>query len=99
MRYLEIDPPTAGLGEHRSESLRLQVVERMIRFIATGQVGHDAANPDRIVGDRARQRGQHRRVLPHCDPVAVQPGVDLDRHLRGAAGAGDRTEEVVNLSQ
>ncbi len=51
-----------------------------------------------LVGLRASQRGQHRRVLGGTDTVAVQPGVHLDGDGRGAAGALGRVEHLAELA-
>ena len=99
MRNIKFDPAAARFGKHRREPLRLQIIERVVRFVATGQMRHDAPDPNLLGRDRARQGGQHRRVLPRADSVAIQSGVDLDRHLRGAAGPGYGSNQILDLTQ
>ena len=99
MRHIKIDAAVAGLGEHGGKPLGLKIIERVVWFITAGQMAHDAADPDRVGGDRPGKRGQHVRVLLRADSVAVQTGVDLDRHLRGAAGPGDSGQQIIQLPQ
>ena len=98
MRHLEVHALVAGLGPHVAQPLCLKVVEGVVRVVAVHQVRHDAAQPDRVVGLRAAQRGQHRRILGGADAVAVQPGVHLDGDRRGATGALDRVEQFAELA-
>ena len=53
MGHLEIHSAAAGLGDHRGESLCLQIVDRVVRLVSAGQMGHDAADADGFIGSRA----------------------------------------------
>ena len=66
--------------------------------IAVHEMRHDAAQSDRLVGDRALQRGQHRRIVGLVDTVAIQAGVYLDGDGRVAPRALDRVEQFGELA-
>ena len=69
-----------------------------MRFVATGQMRHDAAHPHPGVGRGAAQGVEYVRVVAGADPVAAQSGVDLDRDVGGASGALHRVENTVQLA-
>ena len=50
-------------------------------------------HPDRLAGGGAQHRVEHRRILRGADPIAVQPGVDLDGQL-----GGDDHEDRLDLN-
>ena len=97
MSHLEIDSAPASLGKHFGEPLPLSIIEGVLGLVATGQMRHDAPDPDRITGSCPREGIEYIRVLSRADAVAVQAGVDLDRDLRSAAGTRHRGKEILDL--
>ena len=67
-------PWLRGLASHLAQPLRLQVVDGVVGVVAVGQMRHDRAQPDRLVGRRVAQCGQHRRgTRRRSTPLRLSP--------------------------
>lgn len=77
----------------------LHVDGGMARLVGIREVGHDAAQPNQLLGLRLGQRFEEIAGVPGRHSIAIQSGIHLDGRDRLAPGGSRRRKQLTELSE